>query len=128
MASRNVSRSSIRAPTAARVIQIVSLRDHLAGDLRPSIGLLSGAVVLLLLIAMANTANLLLARASARAREMAVRNAIGADGNRLVRQLLAETLTIAALDVCSDFSSRMARPASSSRLHRPTFPVWPRSA
>ena len=78
-------------------IQIVSLRDHLAGDLRPSIGLLSGAVVLLLLIAMANTANLLMARASARVREMAVRNAIGADGTRLVRQLLAETLTLAAL-------------------------------
>jgi putative ABC transport system permease protein len=77
-------------------IQIVSLRDHLAGDLRPSIGLLSGAVVLLLLIAMANTANLLMARASARVREMAVRNAIGADGTRLVRQLLAETLTLAA--------------------------------
>jgi putative ABC transport system permease protein len=77
-------------------IQIVSLRDHLAGDLRPSIGLLSGAVVLLLLIAIANTANLLMARASARVREMAVRNAIGADGPRLVRQLLAETLTLAA--------------------------------
>ncbi len=79
-----------------RVIQVVTLRDHLAGDLRESIGLLSGAVALLLLIAIANSANLLMARASARAREIAVRNAIGADGNRLVRQLLAETLTVAA--------------------------------
>src|SRR5918999_1300218 len=79
-----------------QMIQLVSLRDHLAGDLRPSIGLLSGAVVLLLLIAMANTANLLMARTSARVREIAVRTAIGADRNRLVRQLLAETLTIAA--------------------------------
>ena len=78
-------------------IQIVSLRDHLAGDLRSSIGLLSGAVVVLLLIAMANTANLLMARASARVQEMALRTAIGADGSRLVRQLLAETLTLAAL-------------------------------
>lgn len=81
---------------SGQLIQLVSLRDHLAGDLRPSIGLLSGAVVLLLLIAMANTANLLMARASARVREIAVRNAIGADRNRLMRQLLAETLTIAA--------------------------------
>ena len=82
---------------SGRVIQVVTLRDHLAGDLRPSIGLLTGAVALLLLIAIANTTNLQLARASARAREIAVRNAIGADGNRLVRQLLAETMTIAAL-------------------------------
>jgi ABC-type antimicrobial peptide transport system permease subunit len=82
---------------SGRVIQVVTLRDHLAGDLRPSIGLLTGAVALLLLIAIANTTNLQLARASARAREIAVRNAIGADDNRLVRQLLAETLTIAAL-------------------------------
>lgn len=78
-------------------IQIVSLRDHLAGDLRQSIGLLSGAASVLLLIAMANAANLLMARASARAREMALRSAIGADGGRLVRQLLAETLTLACL-------------------------------
>lgn len=77
-------------------IQLVSLRDHLAGDLRPSIGLLLGAVLLLLLIAMANTANLLMTSASARAREIAVRNAIGADAGRLVRQLLAETLTLVA--------------------------------
>jgi len=64
--------------------------------LRPSIGLLAGAVLLVLLIAIANTASLLMARASARVQEMAVRNAIGADGTRLVRQLLAETLTLAA--------------------------------
>jgi putative ABC transport system permease protein len=81
---------------STHAIQLVSLRDHLAGDLRPSIGLLLGAVVLLLLIAMANTTNLLMTRASARAREIAVRNAIGADAGRLVRQLLAETLTLTA--------------------------------
>lgn len=76
-------------------IQIVSLRDQLAGDLRASIGILAGAVVVLLLIAMANTANLLMARASTRVQEMAVRNALGADSGRLVRQLLAESLTLA---------------------------------
>jgi putative ABC transport system permease protein len=82
---------------AGRTVQIVSLRDHLAGELRRSIGLLAGAVALLLVIAMANTANLLLARAAPRAREIAIRIAIGADGARLIRQLLAETLLLTGL-------------------------------
>jgi putative ABC transport system permease protein len=80
---------------ADQTIQIVSLRDHLAGDLRASIGLLMGAVALLLVIAMANTANLLMARAAARAREIGARIALGADWARLMRQLLAETLLLA---------------------------------
>lgn len=80
---------------AGHTIQIVSLRDHLAGELRDSIGLLTGAVAILLLIAMANTANLLMSRSATRAREIALRSAVGADGGRIVRQLLAETLTIA---------------------------------
>jgi putative ABC transport system permease protein len=80
---------------AGQTVQIVSLRDHLAGDLRASIGLLTGAVALLLVIAMANTTNLLMARGAARAREIAVRIAIGAGGTRLIRQLLAETLLLA---------------------------------
>ena len=82
---------------AGQTVQIVSLRDHLAGDLRASIGLLTGAVALLLVIAMANTANLLMARAAARARELAARIALGADWARLIRQLLAETLLVAGL-------------------------------
>lgn len=77
------------------VIQLVPLRDHLTGDLRPSIGMLLGAVGLLLLITMANTANLLMARASARGHEILMRNAVGAGAGRLVRQLLAETLSLA---------------------------------
>jgi putative ABC transport system permease protein len=80
-----------------QTIQLLSLRDHLAGDLRSSISILSGAVILLLVIAMANTANLLMARAAARTREIAVRSAIGADGGRLIRQFLAETLLLATL-------------------------------
>jgi putative ABC transport system permease protein len=82
---------------AGQTVRIISLRDHLAGDLRASIGLLAGAVVLLLVIAIANTANLLLARASARGREIAVRAAIGAGWGRLMRQLLAETLLLAGI-------------------------------
>jgi putative ABC transport system permease protein len=80
-----------------QTVQVVSLRDHLAGDLRASIGLLMGAAALLLVIAMANTANLLMARAASRAREIAARLALGAGWARLLRQLLAETLLLAGL-------------------------------
>jgi putative ABC transport system permease protein len=82
---------------SGQTIQLVSLRDHLAGDIRSSLGVLSVAVILLLVIAMVNTANLLMAHSAARAREIAVRSAIGADRSRLMRQLLAETLLLAAL-------------------------------
>jgi putative ABC transport system permease protein len=81
---------------AGKAIHVLSLRDHLAGELRSSLGVLVGAAVLLLMIAMANTANLLMARASTRMREIAVRHAIGADRGRLIRQLLTETLLLAA--------------------------------
>ncbi len=82
---------------ADRTVQLVSLRDHLAGDLRASIGPLMGTVALLLVIAMANAANLLMVRGAARAREMAARMALGADWARLMRQLLAETLLLVVL-------------------------------
>jgi putative ABC transport system permease protein len=80
-----------------QTIQVISLRDHLAGDLRDSIGVLSAAAILLLVIGIANTAHLLMARAATRGREIAVRSAMGAGRDRLVRQLLAETLLLAAL-------------------------------
>jgi putative ABC transport system permease protein len=80
-----------------QTIQLISLRDHLAGDVRSSLVVLSAATSLLLLIAMANTAHLLLARSATRAREISVRSAIGADRGRLMRQLLAETLLLAIL-------------------------------
>jgi putative ABC transport system permease protein len=75
----------------------VDLDDEVRGDVRPAMWLLMGAVAFLLLIACVNVANLLLVRGDARLREMAVRTAIGAAPNRLVRQLFTESLVLAVL-------------------------------
>ncbi len=103
-------------------VSVKRLADSRAGALRPMLYLLMGAVSLILLIACVNLANLLLARNSARQRELAVRAALGSGRGGLIRQLLAETLLLSLIGGAVGFACAEIGLRALARMHPENLP------
>jgi len=97
MAARFVADFPAAYPDGQLRLRAVSLRDDLTRSARSALVALGGAVAFVLLVACVNVANVMLARAKARERELAVRGALGATRARLVRQLFAENVLVTAM-------------------------------
>jgi putative ABC transport system permease protein len=92
------------ASDAGREFVIEPLINSIVGDLRPLLLVVFASTALLLLLACVNVTNLLLGRGAARAREVAVRSAIGASGGRIIRQLLSESFVVTLLGAIVGFA------------------------